>query len=298
MWPHRCSVSGREAQFERLSPSTSLDSSANVRESKRKPKSYFWHWQYVSLSHSFSQSPSHNMFCVFECFRCRSDRDCCQSQHHLHCMVFCCNTWKAECNGPTCHHIQCNNAITDQYKFDVMESQLTWSLILVKKSSVWVTAYFLCNDIYTLAFLRKLSHYSGKTTHYAIQVFSGRFQRRKLSLALVVEIKHNMYLSKFPSNPLNSIFWFLLLILSEHIWALGVKYGTIFQYGRRQSVNTNAGAMEWFQRLFLAYEWRRWEVRNGERNVIGFHWHFKNMEHWRKMEYVLLVETNYYYNLL
>ena len=83
-----------------------------------------------------------------------------------------------------------------------------------------------------------------ETTHHAIQVFSGRFQHRKLSLVHVVEMKHNMYLSKFPSNHLNSVFWFFLLILSEHFWALGVKHGSIFQYGRRQSVNTSVGAMK------------------------------------------------------
>lgn len=104
-----------------------------------------------------------------------------------------------------------------------------------------------------------------ETTHYAMQVFSGRFYHRKLSLALVVEIKHNMYLSKFHSNHLNSIFWFLLLILSEHFWALGVKYGTIFQYGRRQSVNTNVGAMEWFRGYFQSMNGgdRKWEIVRG-----------------------------------
>lgn len=104
-----------------------------------------------------------------------------------------------------------------------------------------------------------------ESTHYAIQVTSGRFPHRKLYLALVIEIKHNMYLSKFPLNCLKSIFWFLLLILSEHFWALGVNYGTIFQYGRRQSINTNVGAMAWFRGYFRSMNGRdrKWEIVRG-----------------------------------
>lgn len=100
-------------------------------------------------------------------------------------------------------------------------------------------------------------------THYAIQVFSGKFQCWKLSLDLVIE--HNTYLSKFPSNPKNSIFIFFSLTLSEHFSALAVKSGTIFQYGRRQSVNTNVAAMEWFRGYFQSMNGgdRKWELVRG-----------------------------------
>lgn len=96
-------------------------------------------------------------------------------------------------------------------------------------------------------------------------------------------------LSEFSPNLRNGTFWFLVLILSEHFWAFGVKHGTIFQHGRRRSVNTNAGAMEWFRGYFQSMNGRdrKWEIVRGMR-LVGACTSKAIWQHRGNMEYVML----------
>lgn len=79
-------------------------------------------------------------------------------------------------------------------------------------------------------------------------------------------------LKQVPLRTLDSLVEFIGTFLRA-----GVKHGTIFQYGRRQSVN-KSGCHEVIQRLFLSLRMEGVGSEKYLEECDWFYWHFKGTE--------------------
>lgn len=179
----------------------------------------------------------------------------------------------------------------------IVRDQNGGSIIMSDTSSKFITgklhrktnilAYFLCTEPW--AFIRSCHTTPGNHTL--------GLEQKVIFSPCCWKIKKNTQHVRVPSDLINSTLWFLLLIASEHVWALGVKHATIFQYGRRQIVNISAGSMEWFRGYFQSMDGsdRKWEVVRGM-------WLVSLALKWQHGTHGICsagtVETNYHCNLL